>query len=68
VVGYEMVAVTMLEREIGNINGLSKEEVHYYLTLATAMMPLGAILGTPPPTQAASPTGNSKTYSAITAS
>ena len=62
-----MVAVTMLEREIGNINGLSKEELHYYLILATAIMPLGAILGTPRPTQAASPIGDSRSCSVTTA-
>ena len=46
VIGYEMVAITMLERPIANINGLDSDNLYYYLTLATAMMPLGAILGT----------------------
>lgn len=45
VVGYEMVAITMLEKPIANINGLDSDNLNYYLTLATAMVPLGAILG-----------------------
>ena len=37
----------MLERPIANINGLDSDNLYFYLTLATAMMPLGAIFGTP---------------------
>jgi hypothetical protein len=47
VIGYEMVAVTMLERQIRDINGISNGQLHYYLTMAAAMLPLGAIMGTP---------------------
>lgn len=42
-----MVAVTMLERQIRDVNGISNEKLHYYLTLATTMLPVGAIIGTP---------------------
>ena len=44
-IGYEMVAVTMLEKEIRDANSFSDENIHYFLTLATAMLPVGAILG-----------------------
>jgi hypothetical protein len=52
IIGYEMVAITMLEKEISNINGISGQKLQQVLTLVTAMMPLGAILGTAGNTQA----------------
>lgn len=36
----------MLEAEIKAENGLTEIEIGYYLTIATAMLPLGAIAGT----------------------
>jgi MFS family permease len=45
VMGYELVAVSMLEKEIQLHNNLSSDSLHYYLTLVTITLPLGAILG-----------------------
>lgn len=35
----------MLEKEIRDANSFSDENIHYFLTLATVMLPVGAILG-----------------------
>jgi hypothetical protein len=43
--GYTIVSISILEEQIKHYNKLLPEDVSFYLSLVTTVLPLGAIIG-----------------------